>query len=119
MSLPAAPAALTRWWRCETNDEMELMNPFKIVWRRLRSLGQRRAVKEEIDEELRFHVEMRTAENAAAGMSPEEAPREARRRFGNVQSIREECRDLRGASFGEATMRDAGFGARLLRRNPG
>ena len=38
------------------------------IWRRLRSLGQRRAVKREIDEELRFHLEQRTAENVAAGM---------------------------------------------------
>jgi hypothetical protein len=35
------------------------MNPFNKIWRWLRSLGQRRAVKQEIDEELRFHIEQR------------------------------------------------------------
>jgi predicted permease len=91
----------------------------RSVWFKLRSLAQSEAVKREIDEELRLHLEMRTAENIAAGMSPEEAARAARRRFGNVQSIREECRDVRGASFGETMLRDIRFGLRMLRKNPG
>jgi predicted permease len=95
------------------------MNPFQNIWRRLRSLGQRRAVKQEIDEELRFHIEQRTAENIAAGMSPEEAARETRKRFGNLQSVREECRERRGANFGEAAWQDIRFGARMLIKNPG
>jgi len=91
----------------------------KTIRHRLRSLWQRRAVKREIDEELRCHLEQRTAENIAAGMSPEEAAREARKRFGNLQSIREECREAKGASFGEATWQDVRFGLRMLRKNPG
>ncbi|MBC8096100.1 MAG: ABC transporter permease, partial [Akkermansiaceae bacterium] len=88
-------------------------------WQRLRSLGQRRAMKQEIDEELRFHLEQRTAENIAAGMSPEEAARAARKRFGNVQTVREECRETRWTSFGETTLQDVRFGLRMLRKNPG
>jgi predicted permease len=76
-------------------------------------------VKREIDEELRHHLEQRTAENIAAGMSSEEAARAARRRFGNVQSVREECRDIRGASFGETLVQDIRFGLRMLLKNPG
>jgi predicted permease len=89
------------------------------IWSRLRSLWERPAAKREIDEELRFHLEQRTAENLAAGMSPEAAAREARRRFGNLQNLREECREVRGASFGEATWQDVRFGLRMLRKNPG
>jgi hypothetical protein len=66
------------------------MNLFRAIRLRIRSLWQRPAVKREIDEELQFHIEQRTAENIAAGMAPEEAAREARKRFGNMQSIREE-----------------------------
>ncbi|MEN8558759.1 permease prefix domain 1-containing protein, partial [Klebsiella pneumoniae] len=73
----------------------------------------------DIDEELRFHLEQRTAENIAAGISPDEAVRTARKRFGNLQSIREECRDASGAGFGEATFQDIRFGVRLLKKNPG
>jgi putative ABC transport system permease protein len=91
----------------------------RTIWSRIRWLWQRREVKREIDEELRFHLEQRTAENVAAGMAPEAAASEARKRFGNVQSIREECREKRGVSFGEMTLQDVRFGLRMLRKNPG
>jgi putative ABC transport system permease protein len=95
------------------------MNPLRSIWRRLRSLGQSRAVKQEIDEELRFHIEQRTAQNFASGMTTEEAEREARKRFGNMQKVREDCREARGASFGEATLQDIRFGLHMLHKNPG
>ena len=75
-------------------------------------------MKREIDEELGFHIEQRRAENVAAGMSPEEAAREARKQFGNMQSVREECREAKGAGFGEEMLSDIRFGLRLLRKNP-
>src|SRR5262245_4835588 len=52
-------------------------------------------------------------------MSPEKAAREARRRFGTFQSVREECSDAKGASFGETTLRDIRFAFRKLLKNPG
>jgi putative ABC transport system permease protein len=85
----------------------------------LKKLFQRPAVKQDIDDELRFHIEQRTAENIAAGMTAEEAAREGRKRFGNLQSVREECRELHGVSFGETAWRDIRFAIRQLRRNPG
>ncbi|HEX5218735.1 MAG TPA: ABC transporter permease [Verrucomicrobiae bacterium] len=95
------------------------MKAARTFTRRFRALWQSRAVKQEIDEELRFHLEQRTAANIAAGMSPKEAARAARKQFGNVQSIREECRETRGATFGEETLQDIRFGLRMLRKNPG
>jgi predicted permease len=88
------------------------------LWRRFCLLWQRREMKQEIDEELRFHLEQRTAENLAAGMPPEEAAREARKRFGNLQSVREDCRELRGANLGDALFRDLRFASRQLRKHP-
>jgi hypothetical protein len=76
-------------------------------------------VKQEIDEELRFHIDQRTAENVAAGMSAEDAAREARKRFGNFQTAREQCREVRGASFGETVLQDVRFGLRMMFKNPG
>ncbi len=97
------------------------MNLFKTVWRKL-SLGQRRTVKQEIDEELRFHLEQRTAGNLAAGMTPEEAAREARKRFGNFQSVREDCREQREGVISRQLSvigQDVRFAFRQLRKNPG
>src|SRR6266581_113384 len=92
---------------------------WRTIWSKLRSRGQSRIIKCEIDDELRFHLERATDSNTAAGMLPEEAAREARKRFGNLQSIREECRDVRSTSFGEATLQDIRFGLRILWKNPG
>ena len=85
----------------------------------LRKICQRPAIKREIDEELRFHLEQRIAEHIATGMTSEEAAREARKRFGNLQSVREECREKRSASFGEGALRDLRFAFRQLLKNPG
>ena len=95
------------------------MKLLRTIWSRLGSLWKRRLVKREIDEELRFHLEQRTAENLAAGLAPEEAAREARRRFENRQTVREECRAARSANFGEATWQDVRLGLRMLRKSSG
>jgi predicted permease len=94
------------------------MKRIQTIWSRIRSLWQRRAVHRDIDEELQFHLERRTAENIASGMSPRDAEREARRRFGNLQSLREECRDARGVLLGEAWLRDLKFAFRTLLKSP-
>ena len=95
------------------------MRVLKTIWSRIRLFGQRRATKQEIDDELGFHIEQRTAECIAAGMPPGEAAREARKRFGNAQSVREECREVRRTDFGETILQDIHFGVRILRKNPG
>jgi putative ABC transport system permease protein len=95
------------------------MNLLISIWRRIHAFGKSREAKREIDEELRFHLEQRTVDNVAKGMAPEEAVRTARKQFGNWQAIREECREVRGASFGETLGQDIRFGLRMLRKNPG
>jgi predicted permease len=95
------------------------MNLFRTIWPKVRSLGRRGAMKQEVDEELRFHIEQRTAENIAAGMQPEESAREARKRFGNTQSVREECREVRGIQWVDNFIQDVRFGFRLWRKQPG
>src|SRR5258705_13850304 len=90
----------------------------RTFWLRLRSVAVRRSVKREIDDELRFHMEMRTAQNIGSGMTADEAARVARRRFCNRQTVREECREVRGASFGETMLQDVRFGLRMLLKNP-
>jgi hypothetical protein len=91
----------------------------RTIWLRIRSLGQQREVKREIDEELRFHLEQRAADNMAAGMSPEEARYAAQRQFGHLDGIKETCRDQRGLRWLEDLVQDIRYGTRVLRRNPG
>jgi putative ABC transport system permease protein len=50
------------------------------------------AVRDEVDEEIRVHLEMRARELTAEGFSTEEARREARRRFGDLDATRRYCR---------------------------
>jgi len=65
----------------------------------LRALLRPAAVEREMDEELRFHLEMEAAKHRAAGMSPGEAMRRAVLGFGGVQGVREEMRDGRGTRW--------------------
>jgi putative ABC transport system permease protein len=81
-------------------------------------LFRKAKLDQEMDEEMRAHVEMRTQANIAAGMSPDEARSAATRSFGGMEQIKEVCRDLRGVGWIEALGQDVRFGLRLLRRNP-
>src|SRR5438067_13060547 len=62
---------------------------------RLRSLFRRDCVEQELDEELRFHVEGRIAMEIAAGRSPDEARVIVMREIGGLEYRKEECRDMR------------------------
>lgn len=93
------------------------------LWRRfcirLRAVFDREALDQELDDEVRFHIERETKANIERGMRPEEAARRARMDFGGEQSMREEFRAVRGDSFIESVLQDARFGLRMLRRSPG
>ena len=86
---------------------------------RLRSLLQRGAVEQELDEELRFHLERLTEENLAAGMSPADARNAAMREMGGLDQRKEECRDARGVALVDEVRQDVGYALRGLRRSPG
>ncbi len=84
----------------------------------LRPFLDRRRVHRDMDEELRFHLEMEAEKLRAQGMSPVRARREARLRFGGEERIREEMRQVDGVGWMETMITDARYGLRVLRRNP-
>ncbi|HTW45023.1 MAG TPA: ABC transporter permease [Acidobacteriaceae bacterium] len=87
-------------------------------WSRVRFLfvGKRR---EEVDEEIRFHIERQIEANLAEGMSPEEAGRQAFIAFGGRERAREQCREERPSWGLELLARDLRFAMRGLLRNRG
>ena len=87
-------------------------------WRWLRSLGRRRGLESGLDEEIRFHIEAQTRKNLQAGMSPEEARRQALIKFGGVERTREGTRDQFRWRVVEDFFRDLRYAGRALRRSP-
>lgn len=89
------------------------------LWLRLRSLGKRRQLEQDLDEELAFHLEMRETRNRADGIAPETARNAARKQFGNVVKIRENSYEMWTFFRAETWWQDIRYGARLLRKNTG
>ena len=81
-----------------------------------RALVWRRKADRDLDDELRFHVEMETEQNRRRGMSPPEARRAALLAFGGVQRYREQYRAERGSRGVERLVQDVRHAARRLVR---
>ena len=79
----------------------------------------RRRTEDDLDDELRLHLEMAVEANMSKGMSAENARREALRSFGGVEQTKEIYRDQRGLPMIETILQDLRFGMRMLRRDPG
>jgi predicted permease len=86
---------------------------------RFASLFRRRALDRQLEEELRFHLDMETEANRRRGMTAKAAELAARREFGGVAQTEETYRDRRGLPTLELFFRDLRYGLRTLRRSPG
>jgi putative ABC transport system permease protein len=85
-------------------------------WLRFQGKGK---FEREMSEELRFHIEKQTAANMAAGMTADEARRQARLELGAVEAVKENCREERPGFWLEALWSDARYGLRMMWRDPG
>src|SRR5574340_1536601 len=83
----------------------------------LRARLHKSRAEQEMEDELRFHLEKQIEQNIARGMSPKEAHYAALRQFGNVGQIKEECRDRWGVRVINEFLQDVRYGLRQLRRN--
>jgi len=84
---------------------------------RLRSLFRRQCVEQELDEELRYHLQRKTEEYLTQGMPSEEARHAALRAMDGLEQRKEECRDTRQVNWVYDFVQDVRFGLRMLRKN--
>jgi predicted permease len=89
------------------------------ILRRLANLFRGHNLQREIEAELRSHTEMRIEDNLAAGLSPEEARRDALLRFGNPGLWRERTSEIDLMILPQTILQDLRYGARILGRNAG
>ena len=94
-----------------------------MSWRRqiakIGALFRRRKPVDDLEEEIRSHLEMEERENRERGMPPDEAHYAALRRFGNVTQAQERSREMWSWRWLETLFQDIRYGLRQLRRNPG
>ena len=86
---------------------------------RIANLFSRSRVDREIEAEIQSHIDLRIEDSIAAGMSPEEARRDALLRFGNRSSTRERVASVEFALGLESIRADLRHAARQLRHSPG
>src|SRR5919106_4697941 len=90
-------------------------------WQELRFILQRidrRRAEEELDEEIRAHLELEIEQNVEAGMSPEQARTAALRAFGNVALTKEDSRTVWGFRSLEMLWQDFRFDCGCWRKSP-
>ncbi len=91
----------------------------RIYMQRVAALFRRRHLDDDLDEELRSHLEMSVELNVRRGMSDEQARRQALLDMGGVEQTKERYRDQRGLPVIDSALQDLRFGWRILRRSPG
>ncbi|MBV8867289.1 MAG: permease, partial [Acidobacteriaceae bacterium] len=83
-----------------------------MFWRRKRR-------EQELERELRSHMELEAAEQQENGLLPEQARYAAQRAFGNTTLKKEEVREVWGERWIEDLTRDTRHAVRHLRKSPG
>src|SRR5262245_37826692 len=92
---------------------------FTDLTHRLRSLMKRRAVEQDLDDELQWHLERLVERHVANGLPHDEAVRLARLDMGGFDQAKEEHRDARGVRYIEDLGNDLRYAVRQVKRSPG
>ena len=86
---------------------------------RVRALFDRKRMEDDLEAELRFHLESLIEKHVGDGMTPATAARRARIELGGITQIKEECRQSWGVRVLDALARDIHYALRVLGRSPG
>ena len=94
------------------------MTWLRILLHRLRGLFLRRKLEQELEDEIRSHLDLQIADYQRQGMSLEEARRAARRSFGGVEQMKEAYRDKSRLRWVEDMWQDLRYAVRMLLKQP-
>ena len=81
-------------------------------------MSTRRRPDDDLDREIRAHLEIEADQLIEEGVPPDAAPTAARRAFGNVAGIKERLYEARRVAWLDQLRQDARCGGRSLRRYP-
>jgi putative ABC transport system permease protein len=95
------------------------MDQIRTLLNRCASFFRRKRLDEDLNDELRSHIEFAVEENLQRGMSEEEARTAALRAFGGVTQVKESYRVQRGLPFLEILWSDLRYAVRQLWKSPG
>ena len=85
-------------------------------WHRM---WRRKQMEDQLEKELRFHLDQHAADLIARGKHPKEARKQARIAIGGPEQVKEQCRDARGTRWLEDFLQDFRYALRALRQRPG
>ena len=74
---------------------------------------------QDLDQDIRDHIERETQDNIDRGMPPDEARYAALRKFGNVTRVKEDTREVWTFVWLEQLAQDIHYGLRMLAKSPG
>jgi macrolide transport system ATP-binding/permease protein len=95
------------------------MRKLRAIWLRFLAMILQGRANDDIADELDSHIDLHIADGVRAGLSPDEARRQALIRLGGAEQVKQAWRERRGAPWLEAMGRDLRFGLRMLLKNPG
>src|SRR5687767_12838638 len=95
------------------------MTGARELWRRVLHLGRKRQFDTELEDEMQFHVDSRTAEVVSQGVPRDLAAAQARREFGSRLRLSEVTREAWRFQWVEDLASDLRYAARAIHGSPG